>query len=60
MNPREASAYMVLPTSSLAKLRLYGGGPTYTKVNKRVIYRTDWCDAWMEEKARLMVSNETP
>ena len=51
---------MVLPTSSLAKLRLYGGGPTYTKVNKRVIYRTDWCDAWMEEKARLMVSNETP
>jgi hypothetical protein len=33
MKPHEAAAYLNVSTSILAKLRVYGGGPTFTKIS---------------------------
>lgn len=50
MNVVEAAHYTALSKSSLDKLRVYGGGPVYIKLGKRVVYdRTD-LDEWLSSK----------
>jgi predicted DNA-binding transcriptional regulator AlpA len=47
LNPIEASEYVGVSSSWLAKLRLYGGGPRYSKIGRSVRYSTDELDAWL-------------
>ena len=48
LDPKEAAAYLRSSSSTLAKLRIYGGGPAYIKQNaRRVVYRRADLDAWM-------------
>ncbi len=45
----EAALYMRLSKATLDKFRCYGGGPQFTKRGRRVFYRQDWCDQWLEK-----------
>ena len=47
LNPVEASEYVGVSSSWLAKLRLYGGGPRYSKIGRSIRYSTDELDAWL-------------
>lgn len=43
----EAAAYLKTSTSTLAKLRLYGGGPLYTRIGRAVRYQKSDLEAFM-------------
>jgi predicted DNA-binding transcriptional regulator AlpA len=44
----QAANWLSLSTSTLAKLRLTGKGPVYVKLGRRVAYRNDDLEAWVE------------
>jgi predicted DNA-binding transcriptional regulator AlpA len=48
LNAQKAADWTGLSTSTLAKLRLTGNGPTYSKLGRRVVYRVGDLDAWIE------------
>jgi predicted DNA-binding transcriptional regulator AlpA len=47
VNVREAAEYLGLSASFLNKRRVYGGGPMYIKVGKRVMYDCGDLEAWI-------------
>ena len=47
LNTEQAAVRLGLSNSTLAKLRLYGGGPTFSKLGKRVVYRPEDLDDWI-------------
>jgi predicted DNA-binding transcriptional regulator AlpA len=50
LNTEEASKRLRLAPSTLAKLRLSGNGPTYTKLGRRVVYRQLDLESWVETR----------
>jgi excisionase family DNA binding protein len=46
----EAADYCGISKSSLDKMRVYGGGPVFIKVGKRVVYDRADLDAWLAGK----------
>jgi predicted DNA-binding transcriptional regulator AlpA len=48
LDAQKAADWTGLSTSTLAKLRLSGNGPTYAKLGRRVVYRIDDLEAWIE------------
>lgn len=52
-----AEDYTGLARQTLAKLRVYGGGPKYIKVGRRVIYDTRDLDEWLESRKRRSTSD---
>jgi len=46
----EAATMLGLATSTLAKLRLNGNGPTYCKLGRRVVYRRADLERWLESR----------
>ena len=42
-----AAAYCGLGKSTLDKLRIYGGGPIYSKIGRRVVYDLADLDRWL-------------
>jgi hypothetical protein len=50
LDSREAAAYLKLGFSTIAKFRLYGGGPRYYKIGAKVIYDTRDLDSWLASK----------
>lgn len=55
-NPIEASEYIGVSVSWLAKLRLYGGGPRYSKIGRSIRYSTDDLDAWLASNLQTTTS----
>lgn len=49
LKPRDAAAYTSIATSTLAKLRCYGGGPRFVKIGRAVLYRKTDLDAFMTD-----------
>ena len=47
---REAAKTLGLASSTLAKLRLSGNGPVYCKLGRRVVYRREDLEAWLETR----------
>lgn len=47
LRPSEAAAYLNSSTSTLAKLRVYGGGPIFYRIGRAVRYRTTDLDEFM-------------
>jgi excisionase family DNA binding protein len=45
--PKEAAAYLRSSTSTLAKLRVYGGGPVFCRVGRSIRYRKSDLDEFM-------------
>lgn len=48
LNAQKAADWTGLSTSTLAKLRLTGNGPTYSKLGRRVVYRLVDLETWIE------------
>jgi predicted DNA-binding transcriptional regulator AlpA len=46
----EAAKILGLATSTLAKLRLNGNGPTYCKLGRRVVYRRADLERWLDSR----------
>ena len=48
-----------LSISTLAKMRLYGNGPTYSKLGRRVVYRPEDLESWIMAN-RFQSTSEYP
>lgn len=53
----DAAEYCGSSASTFEKLRLYGGGPVYSKIGRRVVYRLDDLDAWLASNRRHSTSD---
>jgi predicted DNA-binding transcriptional regulator AlpA len=49
---KQAAQHVGLSKSTLDKLRIFGGGPTFCKLGRAVIYRTEDLDAWLAGRTR--------
>jgi hypothetical protein len=47
LKPREAAFYISSSTSTLAKRRLYGGGPKFSRIGRAIRYAKSDLDAFM-------------
>jgi hypothetical protein len=56
LNALAAAAYCGSSASTFAKLRLYGGGPMFLKLGRRVVYHPDDLDRWLAEHRRASTS----
>lgn len=53
----EAADYLRLSSSTLAKMRVRGDGPRYSKAGPRVVlYSQDELDAWLATRVRRSTS----
>jgi excisionase family DNA binding protein len=43
-----AARYLNVSTRTLERLRSVGGGPKFAKAGRRVLYRKEWLDEWIE------------
>ena len=57
LNTVEASAYCGSSASTFEKLRLNGGGPVYSKIGRRVVYRLADLDEWLAANRRRSTSD---
>lgn len=53
----EAAKYVGLSPSTLAKLRVFGGGPSYYKLSRRVVYDTRSLDFYLQSRMRKSTSD---
>ncbi len=54
LRPNKAAKYMQLSMSTLAKMRMRGDGPAYTKAGqKMVLYELADLNVWLEERERV-------
>jgi len=56
LRPREAAEYLGVAPITLAKLRCYGGGPTYAKCGRMIIYTRENLDGWLADHERRSTS----
>lgn len=56
LRTREAAEYLSLSKSKLEKLRCYGGGPTYLKLGRTVVYDPKSLDSWIDANRRKSTS----
>lgn len=52
MDTVQAAIYTGLTRSTLAKRRVYGGGPRFIKIGSRVVYDIRDLDAWLQSHKR--------
>jgi predicted DNA-binding transcriptional regulator AlpA len=50
LHATDAAKVVGLSESTLAKLRLNGNGPAYCKLGRRVVYRPDDLDRWLQSR----------
>jgi len=48
-NAIQTAKRLGLSVSTLAKMRLYGTGPVYSKLGRRVVYRLEDLERWIEQ-----------
>ncbi len=53
----EAAKLLGLAPSTLAKLRLSGNGPVYCKLGRRVVYRREDLEAWLDSRVARNTSD---
>ena len=56
----EAADYLGVSVSFLNKLRITGGGPSYVKLGRRVLYPKADLDSWLEACRRRSTSEVAP
>ncbi len=57
LRPKEAASYVKSSESTLAKKRLKGDGPTYTKFGRLVLYAKRDLDDFLASRRRLSTSD---
>jgi excisionase family DNA binding protein len=60
MTPKEAAAYLRSSPSTLAKRRLTGQLPNFSRIGKAIRYRKADLDAWMNGNVRRSTSEVPP
>jgi predicted DNA-binding transcriptional regulator AlpA len=58
INTPETAEYLGISVSTLSKLRVFGGGPKYLKLGRRVVYDTRDLEAWLDAHRRASTSDE--
>ena len=56
LDTASAAGFCSIAASTLAKFRVFGGGPPYSKIGRRVVYRAADLDAWMSAHRRANTS----
>ena len=56
LSPIDAAHYVNSSVSTLAKLRLRGGGPTFCRIGRAIRYRRADLDNWLSATARRSTS----
>ncbi|MGE0701711.1 MAG: helix-turn-helix transcriptional regulator [Hyphomicrobiaceae bacterium] len=59
LRTEDAADYCGSSASTFEKLRLSGGGPIYSKIGRRVVYRIEDLDAWLASRRRRSTSDTT-
>jgi predicted DNA-binding transcriptional regulator AlpA len=59
LNAEQVAQRLGLSISTLAKMRLYGTGPAYSKLGRRVVYRLEDLEAWITAN-RYQSTSEYP
>jgi hypothetical protein len=59
LRPREAAAYLQSSISTLAKRRLYGGGPVFCRIGRAIRYSRADLDKFMS-RSRVSSTSESP
>ena len=57
LNTEQTAKHLGLSISTLAKMRLYGNGPVYSKLGRRVVYRIEDLKSWLN-KNRFQSTSE--
>ena len=57
LNVEQAADLTGLSASTLNKLRVFGGGPPFLKLGRRVVYDPVDLDGWMAERRRRSTSD---
>lgn len=57
LRTQEAAEYCGSSVSTFEKLRLYGGGPRYVKLGRRVVYDPADLDTWLAANRRTSTSD---
>lgn len=52
----EAAAHVGLSKQTMAKMRVYGGGPPFLKLGRRVLYDLTDLDRWLASHRRASTS----
>ena len=53
-----AAEYVGLSPATLETMRIRGGGPPFVKLGRRVVYRRDDLDAWLDERKHSSTSDQ--
>ncbi len=59
LRPKEAEAHSKIASSTLAKMRLTGNGPPFTKLGSIVLYNRELLDEWLLARTRTSTSEPT-
>ena len=59
LTPSEAAEYLRISASTLAKLRVYGGGPPFIRIGRAVRYSRPVLDAYMAARIARSTSDPT-
>ncbi|MBJ7409985.1 MAG: helix-turn-helix domain-containing protein [Phenylobacterium sp.] len=57
LNVEQAAGLTGLSVSTLNKLRVFGGGPPFLKLGRRVVYDPADLDGWLAERRRRSTSD---
>lgn len=57
LNVEAAAGYTGISASTLNKLRVFGGGPVFLKLGRRVAYDVSDLDAWLAARRRRSTSD---
>jgi hypothetical protein len=57
LSTSEAAAYCGSSASTLEKYRVFGCGPIFAKIGRRVVYRVEDLDSWLDANRRQSTSH---
>jgi len=57
LDSAEAAQYLGISASTLSKRRVFGGGPKYLKLGRRVVYDIRDLDTWLAAHRRVSTSD---
>jgi len=57
LNTREAARHLGLATATLAKMRCWGGSPIFMRLGRKIVYRRDDLDAWLNARRATSTSD---
>lgn len=55
----QAAAYLGVSPATLAKWRVFGGGPRYRKLGRVVVYDPAELEQWVEARSRTSTSTDS-